>query len=277
MRYDQSVRALKDLLQRGWLGEPVLATIDMRAIPHWMPWSEGAAVAVHVRHEHPSSRHVPLLVRHAGPRPGQHAARSAHALSAPRRHQPLHPRIRQRLPGQRPGTTSGPARPRGRRRRHRHPLARRGDARAWPAAPSAGRATRRGRRARSTSPRSGSRAYWLQPRWPEVWFPDAFVGTMAQLLCALEDGDRTGDQRPRQPGDDCAVRGGVRGGDGASGDDGAASSWADRAAHPLLLMIRQPLESRGISPLIPYLVGDIVNKQGADVLLAKIRPFKELP
>ena len=30
--------------------------------------------------------------------------------------------------------------------------------------------------------------YWLQPRWREVWFPDAFVGTMAQLLCALEDG-----------------------------------------------------------------------------------------
>ena len=29
--------------------------------------------------------------------------------------------------------------------------------------------------------------YWLQPRWPEVWFPDAFVGTMAQLLCALEE------------------------------------------------------------------------------------------
>ena len=28
---------------------------------------------------------------------------------------------------------------------------------------------------------------WVSPRWPEVWFPDAFVGTMAQLLCALED------------------------------------------------------------------------------------------
>ena len=40
MRYDQSVRALKDILNRGWLGEPVLGTIDMRAIPHWMPWSE---------------------------------------------------------------------------------------------------------------------------------------------------------------------------------------------------------------------------------------------
>jgi predicted dehydrogenase len=29
---------------------------------------------------------------------------------------------------------------------------------------------------------------WFQPRWPEVWFPDAFAGTMAQLLCALENG-----------------------------------------------------------------------------------------
>src|SRR5947207_2980722 len=29
---------------------------------------------------------------------------------------------------------------------------------------------------------------WVQPRWPEVWFPDAFAGTLAQLLCALEEG-----------------------------------------------------------------------------------------
>src|SRR4051794_23588984 len=41
MRFDQSVRAAKDVLNRGWIGEPVLATIDMRAIPHWMPWAEG--------------------------------------------------------------------------------------------------------------------------------------------------------------------------------------------------------------------------------------------
>ncbi|HEX3725441.1 MAG TPA: Gfo/Idh/MocA family oxidoreductase, partial [Pirellulales bacterium] len=38
MRYDQSVRACQSLLACGELGEPVLATIDMRAIPHWMPW-----------------------------------------------------------------------------------------------------------------------------------------------------------------------------------------------------------------------------------------------
>src|SRR2546430_17542131 len=26
------------------------------------------------------------------------------------------------------------------------------------------------------------------PTWTESWFPDAFIGTMAQLLIALEDG-----------------------------------------------------------------------------------------
>jgi predicted dehydrogenase len=28
---------------------------------------------------------------------------------------------------------------------------------------------------------------WQRPRWGDVWFPDAFVGTMAQLLVAVED------------------------------------------------------------------------------------------
>jgi ATP-dependent Clp protease ATP-binding subunit ClpA/predicted dehydrogenase len=38
MRYDQSVRAAKTLLQNGVIGQPVFATIEMRGIPHWMPW-----------------------------------------------------------------------------------------------------------------------------------------------------------------------------------------------------------------------------------------------
>lgn len=38
MRYDHSIRALKTLLSRGYLGEPVLATIEMRAVPHWQRW-----------------------------------------------------------------------------------------------------------------------------------------------------------------------------------------------------------------------------------------------
>jgi hypothetical protein len=29
---------------------------------------------------------------------------------------------------------------------------------------------------------------WLSPTWPQVWFPDAFEGTMGELLCCLEEG-----------------------------------------------------------------------------------------
>src|ERR1035441_44892 len=37
MRYDQSVRTAKALLQSGVIGQPVFATIEMRGIPRWMP------------------------------------------------------------------------------------------------------------------------------------------------------------------------------------------------------------------------------------------------
>lgn len=40
MRYDPSVRAAKTLLENGTIGGPVLATIEMRGIPHWMPWQK---------------------------------------------------------------------------------------------------------------------------------------------------------------------------------------------------------------------------------------------
>ena len=29
---------------------------------------------------------------------------------------------------------------------------------------------------------------WIEPKWTTQWFPDAFVGTMANLLCAVEKG-----------------------------------------------------------------------------------------
>jgi len=40
MRYDQSIRVLKQILDAGELGEPVIATIDMKAIPHWQGFLE---------------------------------------------------------------------------------------------------------------------------------------------------------------------------------------------------------------------------------------------
>src|SRR3984893_14697107 len=38
MRFDQSMRVLKQILDRELLGTLVLATIEMRAIPHWQPF-----------------------------------------------------------------------------------------------------------------------------------------------------------------------------------------------------------------------------------------------
>ena len=38
MRFDQAMRVLKQILDRGHLGTPVIATIEMRAIPHWQPF-----------------------------------------------------------------------------------------------------------------------------------------------------------------------------------------------------------------------------------------------
>lgn len=40
MRYDQSMRVLKQILDNGELGTPVMATIEMRAIPHWQAFLE---------------------------------------------------------------------------------------------------------------------------------------------------------------------------------------------------------------------------------------------
>lgn len=41
MRYDQSMQVLKQLLDKGTLGDPVFAQIDMHAIPHWQGFLEG--------------------------------------------------------------------------------------------------------------------------------------------------------------------------------------------------------------------------------------------
>jgi predicted dehydrogenase len=186
MRYDQSVRALKDVLRRGWLGEPVLGTIDMRAIPHWMPWSEGLhslstfVMSIHhldtfrywfgtpdrvlastrpdprTRFPHRDGVNLYILEYDNGCRasgwddvwtgPAREGAESDLA-------------IRWRVEG-----TDGLAR----------------GTIGWPSYPA---------RTPSTLDFTTKRqpGYWLQPRWKEVWFPDAFVGTMAQLLCALED------------------------------------------------------------------------------------------
>jgi predicted dehydrogenase len=187
MRYDQSVRAMKDLLRRGWLGDPVLATIEMRAIPHWMPWSEGLAslstfvMSIHhldafrywfgtpdrvlastrpdprTRFPHRDGINLYILEYDDGRR----AAAWDDVWTGPSKEGGAGDiSIRWRVEG-----TQGMAR----------------GMIGWPTYPA---------RTPSTLDYTTRRepGVWVQPRWPEVWFPDAFVGTMAQLLSALEDG-----------------------------------------------------------------------------------------
>jgi predicted dehydrogenase len=187
MRFDQSVRALKDLLGRGWLGEPVLATIEMRAIPHWMPWAQGQSslstfiMSIHhldtfrywlgtpdrilastrpdPRTKFPHADGVNLyILEYDG---GARASAWDDVWTGPVREGSQGDiGIRWRVEG-----TDGLAR----------------GTIGWPSYPA---------KTPSTLDFTAKRfpGYWFQPRWPEVWFPDAFVGTMAQLLCALEDG-----------------------------------------------------------------------------------------
>jgi predicted dehydrogenase len=187
MRYDQSVRALKDLLDRGWLGEPVLGTIDMRAVPHWMPWSEKLrslstfVMSIHhldtfrywfgtpdrvlastrrdprTRFDHADGINLTILEYESGCR----ASSWDDVWAGPCREGAAGDvAIRWRVEG-----TEGLAR----------------GTIGWPGYPA---------RVPSTLDYSTTRRpdTWISPRWSDVWFPDAFVGTMAQLLCAIEDG-----------------------------------------------------------------------------------------
>jgi predicted dehydrogenase len=188
MRYDQSVRALKNLLDRGELGEAVFASIDMRAIPHWMPWQERlgwVTLRIMSIHHLDTFRYWfgdPLRV-FASVRPDPRTAkRFKHADG-------ICLYILEYADGLRAASWddvwTGPAlegaesdigirwRVEGTEGLARGTIG-------WPDYPH---------RTPSTLDLSTARrpSYWFQPRWKEVWFPDAFAGPMAQLLCALEE------------------------------------------------------------------------------------------
>jgi predicted dehydrogenase len=184
MRYDQSVRAMKSLLVRGDLGNPVLATIDMRAIPHWMPWQERQGwltLRIMSIHHLDTFRYWfgdPVRV-FASVRPDPRTtwahedgiclyileyANGLRAMAcddvwAGPSDAGRDIGIRWRVEG-----TNGMAR----------------GTIGWPEYPKETPST-----LDWTSAAIGD---WRLPRWPEAWFPDAFAGPMAELLCALEDG-----------------------------------------------------------------------------------------
>ncbi|HEX4072808.1 MAG TPA: Gfo/Idh/MocA family oxidoreductase [Planctomycetaceae bacterium] len=188
MRYDQSIRALKCLLTRGELGTPVLATIEMRAIPHWMPWQERQGwVTLRIMSVHhldafrflfgdparifasvrPDPRTAKAFAHEDGIclyileyEDGLRAAAWDDVWAGPAREGAAADLgIRWRVEG-----TEGMAR----------------GTIGWPDYP---------RRTPSTLEWTTVRAAgeWYKPTWNEAWFPDAFAGPMAQLLCALEE------------------------------------------------------------------------------------------
>lgn len=188
MRYDQSVRACKSLLIRGDLGEPVLATIDMRAIPHWMPWQERqgwVTLRIMSIHHLDTFRYWfgdPVRV-FASVRPDPRTAQKFKHADG------ICLYILEYASGLRASSWddvwAGPAKEGAaedisiRWRVEGMTGLARGTI-GWPTYP---------KRTPSTLDYSttGNKGKWHSPRWKEVWFPDAFVGTMAQLLCALED------------------------------------------------------------------------------------------
>jgi predicted dehydrogenase len=187
MRYDQSVRSLKSLLDQGVLGDPVLATIEMRAIPHWMPWAQdGRSLSTFVMSIHhldtfrywlgdpervmastrpdprtrfPHADGINLYVLEYGS--GARASAWDDVWAGPAREGAAAPiAVRWRFEG-----TLGLA------------LGEIG----WPGWP---------RHVPSTIDYStvSDRGAWHRPRWEDAWFPDAFAGTMEGLLRAVETG-----------------------------------------------------------------------------------------
>ena len=185
MRYDHAVRGCGSLLQRGVLGDPVLATIEMRAVPHWMPWQERLGwVTLRIMSIHHLDAFRfwfgnPTRVI-ASVRPDPRTARQfAHedgivlvileydsglrcltiddVWAGPAREgAEADLGVRFRVEG-----TAGMAL---------------GDI-GWPAWPE---------RRPSTLDYTTTAGGWQRPRWPEAWFPAAFVGPMAELLRDLE-------------------------------------------------------------------------------------------
>lgn len=186
MRYDQSVRALKCLLDRGLLGEPVLATIDMRAIPHWMPWAKGLpSLSTYIMSIH----HLDTFRYWLGTPDRVLASTRPDPRTSFVHGDGINLTILEYDSGARASSWddvwTGPAREGSQSdiRIHWRVEGTQGLSKGtigWPAYPAKMPSTLDF----TTIQQPG---YWLAPRWPEAWFPDAFVGTMAQLLCAIED------------------------------------------------------------------------------------------
>jgi predicted dehydrogenase len=187
MRFDRSIRTLHAILKRGYLGTPVLATIEMRAVPHWQTWlrdytrltllnmsvhhidafrylfGDPESIFVSARKD-PRTRFAHedgiclYILEYAD---GFRASAWDDIWTGPRTDQDdLNPYIKWRVEGTE-GMAEGTV--------------------GWPHYPD---------RTPSTLTFTTTRQpnVWLTPRWSEVWFPDAFQGPMGEVMNAIASG-----------------------------------------------------------------------------------------
>jgi predicted dehydrogenase len=187
MRYDRSIRVLKLLLDRRILGSPVLATVEMRAVPHWQTWLReyGRLTLLNMSIHHLDSfrylfgepQSIYTSVRKD---PRTHFAHEdgiclyileyADGLRAcgwddvwggPRNEQDdLKPYIKWRVEGTE-GLAEGTL--------------------GWPGYPNRCPST-------LTFTSTAEPGVWVTPRWRDVWFPDAFQWPMADMMDAIARG-----------------------------------------------------------------------------------------
>jgi len=182
MRYDQSVRVLRQILDQGLLGSPVFAQIDMHAVPHWQSFLQDydrltlANMSVHhldaLRYLFGDPLSVTCVATRDPRTPFEHtdglvattlqyesgllALSLEDVWSGPTGEgyeDDQH--IRWRVEGTE-GTARGTI--------------------GWPTGkPST----------LSFASRHGTDGKWITPSWETMWFPDAFIGVMEQLQYAL--------------------------------------------------------------------------------------------
>ena len=185
MRYDQAMRVLKQLLDRGDLGEVVFAQIDMHAVPHWQGFLAGydrltlANMSVHhldiLRFLFGSPMEITTLTRQ-DPRitfphldgitvstlrfaSGVMAVTLEDVWSGPRaENYDDDQHITFRVEG-----TEGVAK----------------GSIGWPTGVAS---------TLSYASRRSTGGHWVTPTWGTMWFPDAFAGVMEQLQHAVATG-----------------------------------------------------------------------------------------
>jgi predicted dehydrogenase len=188
MRFDQSMRVLKQLLERNELGTPVLGTIEMRAVPHWQPFlasydrltllnmsihhldvlrflfGEPSEISTAVRADPRTEfRHTDGITVSTLKFPSEVLAVTMEDVWSGPREEGFDSDIyiKWRVEGM-DGVAQGTI--------------------GWPDYPKGSPSTLRYCSRKTTNGR------WVQPSWETRWFPDAFAGVMEQLQYALKTG-----------------------------------------------------------------------------------------